>query len=230
MHSTSCIFSKHFLYEAVPQTAYFYSDPHPELVTVDGWAGQGVSCPACTWSDVRNGPGSSSADGAPILIHWLYAWKYPGEYAAIYRSILLFDTSTIGQGKTILSARLRVKVNARHLSPDNWAPMLTVVSSLPFHNNDLRSSDYATLGILKLSNARGWAVFVPGITRYFDFNADGLLAIDPEGLTKLGIREYSYDLQNSPPPYYKYGSARIDLYSADNPDEPDKPRLQVTYI
>ncbi|GAH84388.1 unnamed protein product, partial [marine sediment metagenome] len=36
MHSTSAIFSKHYLFDLVEHTDYFYSDPHPEEKTVDG--------------------------------------------------------------------------------------------------------------------------------------------------------------------------------------------------
>lgn len=230
MKSTSCIFSKHFLFEAVPQTAYFYSDPHPELNTVDGWVREAVGCPECTWADLRDGPGDSSGDSGDYIRISMYAWRNEGEWSNLYRSILLFDTSTIGPGHTILSASLRVKVKVRQVGYEAWSPTYTIVSSLPAQNFTLQNSDYATLGILRLSEIIGMAEFVPERILYFDLNADGLLAIDPEGITKLGIRENTYDRANHEPPWEKYGNARLDLYSADNVDELQKPRLRVTYI
>lgn len=230
MRSTSCIFSKHYEYVTVPTTVYFYPDPHPEVTSVDGWTRGYANDPLRTWAHMHDCPGDTFADAGVEFTIWIAAYRNPGTWDVIDRSILLFDTSSIGPGHTILSARLRVKTKRRTFNAEGWSPMLVVVSSLPFLNTSLRPFDYATLGTIPFSNVRGWARFVPESTNYFDLNADGLLAIDPEGITKLGIREHMYDRANSPPGWVRRGTVRIDLYSAENVDEPYKPRLEVTYI
>lgn len=228
--SESPIFWLHYLWVELPPYVNFYSDPHPELNTCDGWVSYDVGCPQCSWAELRDGPGDSNSTDANALIHQIFAFRNPGEWSSLFRSILLFDTSAIGIGKTILAARLRVKTKANQLDAAGWAPGLCVVTALPAQTFDLGNPDYATLGEVKLSDVRSWASFVPEVTLYFTLNPLGLAEINPTGITKLGIREAKYDLPNIAPPWVAFGIARIDLYSVDNVLEPRKPTLQVAFV
>lgn len=230
MVSDTPIFWLHYLWEEFPPYDSFYPDAHPEVATVDGHCRNSPDDPAESWANMRDGPGDSNDSEGPYDFIGIYSGTPAGHWDALYRSLLLFDTSSIGAGKSIIAARLRVKTHS-NLPVPFWPNLsLVVVASLPFLNTQLRNADFATLGLVPFSNILGWGAFTPGSTDYFYFTQAGKDAIDPLGITKVGIRENAYDLNNIQPPWTFPGYARIGFHSAEHADILYKPCLQVAYI
>ena len=75
-------------------------------------------------------------------------------FDSLYRDIILFDTSSLGDSANISAATLSLyswgKANTLNLS-DNHAG-ISLVSSNPNSNVALQNSDYATLGSTKYAN------------------------------------------------------------------------------
>jgi len=227
MISTSPIFEKHFV--QLPDPTYFYPDPHIEATSVDGWVRQAVTCPACSWSDVRDGAGDDSRDDGPELITMLWSWRNAGEYNAFYRIITLFDTSIINDDHTIYAAELLLFGKVKTVEPAWPASALSVVDSNPASDHELVDSDYTTLGETALSNLIPFASIDDSGSNRFILNLHGHAKIAREGITKLGIREHTYDRRNIEPPFSPHALARADFWSSENVDILKRPTLIVWY-
>jgi len=227
--SDSPIFWMHYLWVAPPPFVYFYPDAHPETTSVDGHVFRTPPANDKNWVNVHDGAGTGYNDSSATTLTRFYVLIGPVRWQYIYRSILLFDTSSIPADKTIHAAELRIHGYAKSVAaywPD-WA--LVVVSSNPASNHQLIAADYQALGIVALSDTIHIPAFDAAGHNTFTFNAAGLAAIIKGGITKLGIRENAYDRANVEPPLPSHGYARADYRSADNADIELKPRLGVSY-
>ena len=115
----------------------------------------------------------------------------------------------------------------------NISPTINVFASNPASNTQLIPADYATLGSTPLCDTpityADFKTGTPGDPNTFALNAAGLAAISKTGITKLGLREASYDAPDiAPPPWVADKMSAITSWSADKGGL-YKPKLVVTY-
>ncbi|GAJ21851.1 unnamed protein product, partial [marine sediment metagenome] len=90
-NSISCIFKKHRVAPPPePITKVFYSDPHPEVTSVDGWARRLFTYPTYeSWRGIHGGWGTQSVDAHNLFHITLKATTEPGKWCWLSRAILL---------------------------------------------------------------------------------------------------------------------------------------------
>ncbi len=228
--SESPIFWMHYLWEAPPygppETVKFYPDAHPETTSVDGWATREV--PELTWAEIHDGVGTHSGD--TVVIEWAYIHSSltSNLWLSIKRTAILFDTSIIPEGSLYDEATFHIKeLFCTNTLGGN--PSLAVFQSDPISNNQIVPADYGRFFSTPLSDIRYPAVFNPEDWSVFTLNEAGLALVIPAGITKLGLREATYDAPDTPPPWAYWEAIDIRGRSADNPVEL-KPYLEVTYL
>lgn len=206
------------------ETHYYYPDAHPESTSVDGHA---YRVAAEAWSMLRAGVGTGHTDNYTYLQIYIDCAASANEWAQLRRIIALFDTSSIPLKSRINEAKLRVRVYSASNSISGATPALAVVTSNPASNTALENADYQALDSTPLTDILSWT---SGF-KTFTFAPSSLSAIIPGGITKLGIREATYDLGGSNPPWQFGGTMHLDVYSSERAASPsaDIPRLEVTY-
>ncbi|GAH75535.1 unnamed protein product, partial [marine sediment metagenome] len=226
--SAGPIFKKHRV--APPATKYFYSDAHPEVTSVDGrayhdlWAG-------LPWLELRAGPGTLFADEGDNLFLIIYGSRTANKWYMLNRNALLFNTSFIRVGRTILDGKLRIFISGVENADDWPGAKIALVASNPNSNIQLEAADYQRIGSTLLSPDLAKITDHPFPDGYFTFNlnAAGLAAITQGGITKLGLREYYFDILGNEPEYHGYKRFGFMIHSADHADPETWPRLEVTY-
>jgi len=141
---------------------------------------------------------------------------------------MLFDTSSIPVGSTILEASLWFGlVNAGNLM--DYKTTYAVFDTSPASNTEIVPTDYQKISVYLLSNQLTYDEIVTDGKREFVLNEHGLAAITPGGITKLGIREVQYDAMNNPLPWYYWQFVSID-FVAQRLEHGNRPMLAVGYL
>lgn len=226
--SDTAIFIKHR--HQPPITSYFYSDAHPEVTSVDGRAFHAF-WDGLTWVELRAGVGTGSDDDSDNLTVDIYGARTTDKFYMLARVPLLFDTSIIEAGRTILNAKLRLGIWGVVNADDYPHYKLALVSSNPNSNTAIAPSDYTRFGSSLLSNDLAPITGHPFPDGYFtfEFNSLGKASITKGGITKLGIREHYYDILGYTPPWLGFHRGAMEFYSAEYVDPNRRPRLEVTY-
>jgi hypothetical protein len=210
----------------VGDSATFYPDAHAETSSVDGWVRR--YAPNSTWSAIRDGSGEAADDSEAYLKLEIYAGTSSGYWSCLWRTAILFDTSSLPDGAVISAATLSVYGGIKNDAP-GWAPTTNVYSSNPASNTQLAASDYNTFGATAFcDSAIAYASFNTGGYNDFALNAAGITAISKTGVTKLGLRFASYDVANAAPTWVNSGDSYVFPWSADK-GTGYKPKLVVTY-
>lgn len=210
----------------------FYSDPHPEVTSVDGLVKRVwplVYPDPQTWAELRGGAGTIVADAGTLFTLDLRAGSNAGEWYWLSRVICLFDTSVIDPGHTILEASLSIKFSAP-LNNFSLKPSLGVYASNPASDTGLVMADYSTFSDTLLSSTIPFDDIVsPWVHIPMVFIQAGLDAINKGGITKLGIRDATRDGPNTPhweeDKYYQ-----IHFHSTETVLDADRPYLTVKYV
>jgi len=229
MVSTSPIFSKHYGKPPTEHTDYFHSDAHPEVTSVDGHC----------WRDpfpvyeeydklwVRNG--TNAEDDVNILGVRMLSDSQEDLWRFIYRAALYFDTSSIPEGSTIISAKLRLQVYSYQIV-EEWEDFeVAVVGKYPLSYTALVPADYNYFGDVQCSTGIKPGGIPPGGSVELTFIPRGLALIKPAGITTLGLRDMGYDCPSIIPDWLNLRETGIIFRSADNTTVGWKPRLEVTY-
>lgn len=210
--STSPIFSKH--------PGHYIGSP-----SMDGevyrFAGRS------TWAEIRNGAGNRAAPSDYVFLRIYISTDTVSGFLQLRRIVILFDTREIPRSAKILNATLHLYVESWVQGlPGNWA--FTVVDSNPTSNTDVIPEDYQRFGSIPLTDILPEASHALGEKVTFTFTAGGLKAIKPGGITKLGIREYTYDISNLAPTWQWWKTTRLFFYSVEKGGK-YRPRLEVNY-
>lgn len=208
-----------------PVTVKFYPDHHPELTSVDGWAMRADA--NITWADIHDGVGNYSGDDDVIL--WLYicSGTLANRWIYLRRTAILFDTSIIPAGSLIDPATLNMLCGTK-INTLGGSPSVGVYGSYPLSNTAIVNADYQRFNAVPLSDIIPYADLTIEAWTVFTLNDAGKALIIPGGITKLGIREATYDAADTPPPWSSYNNIDLRWSSADNPPEL-RPYLEVTY-
>ena len=224
--STSPILKKHRVAPPPePITAYFYPDPSPEITCLDGYVEH--SGGKLTWPELHAAPGNTAYTNSLRNNVYFNTYFNIGWWYVIARTIILFDTSSIPIGSTIISATLRIHGESK---VDDLAvlPALNVYGSHPLSNTSLDPSDYQRTYDIPFSTQVEYNDFLIDMANYWPFNQDGLNAIVPGGITKLALREAKYDAPNISPLWTGGKNSQMHTHSRDK-SQALGPRLEVTY-
>lgn len=225
---------KHWhIMEVPPEWEYyrctFYPDPHPEVTSCDGETVADHGYYGVIWPEFWSGPAiAAGATDVASAVHISAGYK-TDKWRRLARSFILFDTSIILPEHSILSATFRVHGQAKTSTAD-W-PLFSValVSSWPLSNTDIVIDDHHSLGRTPLSDTLiKYADWKVDDWNEFPLNAAGLAAIAKGGITKLGLREGTYDRANTPPPWAKRVYRFCTFWSADE-EEPLSPELTIAW-
>lgn len=228
--STSFLYDKHPIAPpppeyGPPETKYFYPDAHPEISSVDGTAG--VNGPSQSWSAMHAAPGNFAEDSFDYIQLRMRNLACENCWFNLYRVPILFDLSEIPPGSKIDAASLRLYLRSKDQT--EWDTTIAVFASNPGSNIAVTAADYQCLGSTPLSNL----IHTRDIPEHSFFtltlNDAGLEQVNPGGITKLGIREATYDAPNIAPWYKWYWLEFIAIISSAEHGIGDCPRLEVTY-
>lgn len=218
-------------YVSARVTVTYYPDAHPESTSVDGMVRHIAD--SSTWAQIRDGVGNNSDDDDDW--EYLVRWQCDSQtdrYDHLHRSIFLFDTSAIPDGATILSAILSIYTFSTFRNDASWDIKANIYSSNPASNTALVGGDYDSLGTTPLcdtdiafANIKGF--LNPGYNN-FTLNTTGLAAISKTAITKLGLREVTYDVGDTPPPWTANYIFYISGYLAEKGGD-FRPKLVITY-
>ncbi|MBA7692905.1 hypothetical protein ES703_101478 [subsurface metagenome] len=181
------------------------------------------------WADllVAAGNGANYTDAQGSITHFTADFG-ADKWANLLRSILLFDTSSIPVGATILAATLSV-YGYEKVDTGSFNPITQVYSSNPASDSVLVPADFTTLGSTPFCDSPiAYADFVLDAYNDFVLNAAGIAAISTTGLTKLGFRNANYDVAGISPTWQsiKSGTTRIRF---NEEIEERRPKLVITY-
>lgn len=210
----------------VPTTAIFYCDKDPEVSSVDGHAARQAA--PWTWATIRSGAGNMSSDSGSTLNVRMQTYQDPYPWTHIYRSAILFDTSPIPLGATIISARVKLFCGGK-VDSLNCDPSFTIVYSYPLSNTAIVPEDYQRFGGVSFSTIMTYTALQVDAWNTFHINDAGLPYIIRGGITRLGIREYRHDASNHEPTVLPSKEAGCYFRSADWSDV-YRPQLEVTYM
>lgn len=208
---------------------YFYPDPDTESTSVDGsvWRTSTLE----NWGTIRGGAGTNADDTSAANNGFRFADAALDIWVNLRRFICLFDTSSIPNGDTITAATLSFVGNEKLDSGGLNTPNAAIVTSTPASDTSLAASDYANLGTTEQASRVTYANLVADDSTYTDFplNATGLGNITKTGVTKFGIRNGQYDIDNVAPTSGTNGTHAWNIRSADQTGTSADPKLVVTH-
>ncbi len=215
--------------------AVFRPDAHPEVTCLDGWfvgGGGGET----TWADTRTGllGDINAADGTYTTQLAIKSDSQNSKWAWLRRGVVGFDTSTIPDDITIISATLSLrgadKDDALGITPNVNVYSVAITDNTNLIGSDAQMlTDWRAFGSTAFSTAISYASF--NITGWNDFilNANGIAHISKIGITNFGIRNANYDASGIAPSWSADDDAYLTWWNADYSDGSYAPRLTVTY-
>jgi len=139
-----------------------------------------------SFSTIRAGAGTNVL--SPIAVTYLSASSTTNQFANLYRSIIVFDTSAIPSNATITSATLSGNANSGFLKTNNLgSTSIELVSSNPSNPASIAAADYSTLGSTSYGSI-DYASFTDNAVNTISLNASGILNITKTGTSKFGLR------------------------------------------
>jgi hypothetical protein len=211
-------------------SATFYPDANPETSSVDGYAYTGPAGES-SWSTLVARAGNAAVDSVAVIYAvYIMSEATSPQWRYLYRSIFLFDTSSLPDDAVISAATLSLYGKAKY---DNLgiSPNINVYLPNPASNTALVAADFnvANWGSTPLCDSpipyAGW-----NLAGYNNFalNAAGLAAINKTGISKFGTRNVNYDVAGSTPAWSSFKDSSLETYGAEQ-GSGYKPKLVVTY-
>ena len=203
----------------------------PGTTTVDGKVGrQSVDE---VWSTIRTAAGNYGISNLAIdgFVRF-QTTATTNQWAELRRAIFLFDTSSLNDVVAIHSGSLSICGTGTKTDALAITPTLALVAATPASNTTLASSDYGQFGTTELATRITYAGFdgTDGVYNPFTLNAAGLAAISKTGVSKFGVRNGQYDLDNSTPTWSSGGSTVFQCYWADQTGTSTDPKLVVVHL
>lgn len=210
-------------------TSTFYPDPNPETTTVDGRTYQQYGGgTGQVWATIRAAAGNGAADSGTgdEYASGLYSGPTSGLWNTIYRSIFLFDTSSIPDTDTISAATLSFYGFVGTIN--NFSQSVVPVSSNPASNTGLANSDHSTLGNTAFASGITYGSWSTAGYNDFSLNASGISNISQTGVSKFGLR-CSGDQSDTEPTWAADTFAIGGCYYADETGTSKDPKLVVVH-
>ena len=197
---------------------------------VDGYVGTGGVTDHVTWGAAHDATGEDSGASASVLIIVTDKLGGVGTNYRAYRSITLFDTSTLTAGATISAATYSIWMTQKN---DNQSDSVGIVQTAPASNSALANSDYSAAFTVHSDTVTASATLASmSLAAYNDFTLDatGRGWISKTGITKLGIRyrkDYIDTASHTSTPTSGQSDTRFS--AADTAGTSQDPKLVVTY-
>lgn len=208
-----------------PQTLEFTPDPGGGLITVDGYSQYWL--PGDTFQNVRTGAASTAWNFTAEIGTRIATHSTPGFWYNWMRGLFTFPTTPIPAGSQIVSAKLNLYYCSVNIAL-SVGSSFTIVATNPVFDNDVVFADYNRFDTEPLSTPQFWSATTGRFNTEWEFNEAGLAAINPGGITRLGVREYNHDCLNIPPPWTSRKANQFVFRSADQ-DTYIHPTLSVTF-
>jgi len=163
-----------------------------------------------SWSDTRDAiTGNNSGTDAQSLP----VAAYRDTFYQIFRSFFYFDTSEIPDTATITSAKLYMYAV---FTGGTAISVCEGTQSDTLANEDFDSYSGSEYGHITTNTSAYVAL---------SFNAQGISDINKSGVTKLCLRDYTYDYLNATPT----GGDQYSIYTAQYSDESKRMYLEIEY-
>jgi hypothetical protein len=195
--------------------------------TCDGLVGYTPS--STTWASVIGATDGSfvNTTAAELAVFSTVSSTTTNEWVRLYRPFFSVDTSSIPDAATI-SATVFSVYGIGKLDNLSITPNLNVYLATPASANNLVVGDYDQVGsVAQCDTAITYAGYSTSGYNDFTFNATGRGNVSKTGITKLCIRNASYDVAASAPTWSSDKSTFMNCYHSDNGS--NKPKLVVTY-
>jgi len=201
-------------------------DADPETATCDGYTVDGW---IVTWPEkiARLGTSANSSGTSIYAARITAATTTQDNWSWLYRSMFLFDTSSLPDDASICFALLVIYAASSGLDDLNINPKYGVYSSDPISNTNLVAADFTRYGTTLLSNEKLTKTEYWSTYGNWTLNSDGLAAISKMGITKLAIRETEYDAGGATPTWTSGKSSYITAYTSES--NTHDPYLYVIY-
>jgi len=215
----------------ISDSATFYPDANPESTSVDGHVyhstggmGTGVS-----WLTLTGAAGSAFDDASnTAMAMGMYADNVSSKWRIIYRSIFLFNTSSLPDDAAISAATLSFYGYSK-LDNLSVTPNINVYSSNPASSTGLAAADFHSLGATAFCDTpKTYASWSTAGYNDFSLNASGIASISKTDVSKFGTRNANYDVANTSPTWSSANGSNAQSYTAEK-GTGYKPKLVVTY-
>lgn len=187
------------------------------------------------WEPIHDGVGTGAVDDGDFG-YMQISWHGGNQnYRDIIRTIIVFDTSEIPDSATVVSATFSVYGSYKD-DGGSISPTFNIYWCSPASDTELVAGDYdlarwgSTAYCDTVITYANFNVGTPGEANEFVLNATGLSAISKTGVTRIGMREASYDAPDIDPEM----SGGVTVSSGARPWFSEegaayRPKLVVTY-
>lgn len=203
-----------------------YPNAPTETVSIDGLIyTESASTTWATLHDAANGTlvlNSNTVQTRLVSAGTTDRWSY------IYRGFATFDTSSIPDTNSILSASIDVYGQAK-TDPANWGTLLNVYSSTQTNANALVVGDYSRVGTTPFSTSINQTNFSTSSYNSYSLNANGLNNINKSGASKFSFRDVNYDVGNVAPTWSANKTQYFSFFAANWTGTTQDPKLTVEH-
>lgn len=198
------------------------------LGTVDGAVyRQGVNL---TWPDIHDNPGTTVEPDHIRTYIWLSSANTANRWTQLQRAKMTFDLAPIPPGSIIISAKYHIYVTQVNIQLGG-APAVGLVTGANTPWDNIITANYQQLGSVPISNPISYASIPIGTWQLLTISAPFLSIFTPGQKAGFGIRETTYDANNSPPPWLRGRSNYICYWTVDYVLNPAlQPYLEIHYL
>jgi hypothetical protein len=208
---------------AMPTPCFFGEEGVITYTTVNGSNADGwIEGYATTWAvahgSTPTGKTSGTADGADAL-RGAMGYYYPANWYCD-RDYLYFDTSGLPDNASVTAVTMTVygHLGGNTTTQNIWQAFAGTQA------DSLTTADWNAFGEA-WSNTQNVPASNGAVT--FTFNAAGIAGINLTGLTKVCLRDYTYDVGGTQPPYCTPECGNNITFSDSSTN---KPSLYITYV
>lgn len=206
-------------------TTTVYPDANPETTSVDGYVGRDGADES--WATIIAGAGTTSNNIGTSLTHMrIVASATTDQFAQLYRSFYLFDTSSIDDADSVSAATLSIRATSKTNSLGS--PDYVIVSGSPSSDTALATGDFGSVGSTLFGSVTYANISTAAYTD-ITLNGSGKAAVSKTGISKFaGIN--SWDFNGTFGGSWSSGaSATFAAYYADLSGTSSDPKLVVTH-
>ncbi len=181
-----------------------------------------------SWANLIAGAGNAADNFSFITPTFIFSSATTDMWHRIRRGIFTFDTSSIPDDATIVTAVFSLYGRTSDPKSDNLniLPDVNIYSASPASNNNLVGGDFNSLG--KIPYCDTLIAYADWVVGWNDFvlNPTGRAAISLTGVTKIGTRNVNYDVDEVEPAW----SSNLGSYlQCDGSENTNPPKLVVNY-
>lgn len=183
-----------------------------------------------TWANVRAANANDvDQTGTALAVVGFVGSPNANQWAELWRSMYLFDTSALTGAASVSAATLSVYGTAKQ-DDLTATPNVDVYTATPASNTVLALSDMVNVGAVSQTGAPlTYASWTVAAYNAFALNATGISNVATSGVTKFALRNANYDVANSTPPYIASTRSSVSGNFADQVGTTNDPKLDVTY-